>query len=696
MSFKYKAFISYSHADRRWAKWLHGALERYRAPKNLVGTQTSVGPIPPRLVPIFRDREELPSAPDLTRRIKEALRESENLIVICSPSAAKSSYVDQEIESFKKLGRSDRIFSIIVDGEPGSEDPETDCFPPSLRVRYDANGNSLPGDEEPIAADARKHCDGRSLAQLKVIAGMIGVGLDDLRQRELQRKQRRMAAITLASLVAFAVTAILAISAYVARNEANKRREQAEDLLSFMVVDLRESLTPIGRLDLLEQVGEKAMSYFATVKVRDLTDEELIRHAQVMTQIGEIRMSQRQYDNALTSFMEAYDRSAELAKNNPADGDPLFGRGQAEFWVGYVHWRRGDFDSAHEWLTRYRDSSQSLSELDPGRADWAREVAYGDHNLAVLALESGDLDAADTGFRGELRVLLALQERDSSLEMRRDIADIVSWLGNIAFQRGQLAEARQHYERAARDYRALLLEEPDNASRQDDWAYSMHWIAEIAALTGDIDQANKHIDETIAVFEKLMLRDNENKEWMRAGSRSWTLKGRLLAARGELEGARTFASKSTTLYETLVAEEVSDLAAREQLADAYHLLTWVEYAAGDFTAALEANLSALTYMKLVQGDGRLNDERLGKLGSITVFQGQLQAALGQQDQAKKTWQQAAELIADRVRTTQTPLLIDPWIRALMLSDQREDAQDIIDKLEASMYQPLRPWPEVAR
>ena len=203
-------------------------LESYRAPKNLVGNHTSVGPIPARLIPIFRDRDELPSAPDLTGRIKEALRDSENLIVICSPRAAKSRYVDQEIESFKRLGRSDRIFSIIVDGDPNAEDPEANCFPLSLRAQYDANGDPLPGDEEPIAADARKQGDGRSLARLKVVAGMIGVGLDDLRQRELQRKQRRMAAITFTSLAALAVTAILAISAVIARNDANQRREQAE------------------------------------------------------------------------------------------------------------------------------------------------------------------------------------------------------------------------------------------------------------------------------------------------------------------------------------------------------------------------------------------------------------------------------------------------------------------------------------
>ena len=278
-----------------------------------MGKETPVGPVPARLTPIFRDRDELSSAPDLSNHIKKALDKSENLILICSPGSGQSRWVDKEVEIFKRLGRSNRIFSIIVDGDPESREVEVNCFPPALRTRYDSDGNPQNGEVEPIAADVRKYGDGRSLARLKIISGLLGVGLDELRQRELQRRNRRMVAITTASLVALVITVILTISANVARNEANQRREQAENLLSFMVGDLRDSLEPIGHLDLLEQVSEQAMAYFATVNAGNLTDEELLSHAQVLTQLGEIRMSQRQYDNALTAFMEAYERSAELS-----------------------------------------------------------------------------------------------------------------------------------------------------------------------------------------------------------------------------------------------------------------------------------------------------------------------------------------------------------------------------------------------
>jgi eukaryotic-like serine/threonine-protein kinase len=87
---RYWAFLSYSHADRAWARWFHRALETYAVPKRLVGRPTPLGPTPRRLRPIFRDREDLAANPHLREGIIEALERSGWLIVICSPAAARS------------------------------------------------------------------------------------------------------------------------------------------------------------------------------------------------------------------------------------------------------------------------------------------------------------------------------------------------------------------------------------------------------------------------------------------------------------------------------------------------------------------------------------------------------------------------------------------------------------------------------
>ena len=188
---KYPVFISYSHKDERWAHWLHRGIEAYRVPKSLVGRPRPDGPIPSKIFPVFRDRDELASSPDLPAILRAALAQSAHMIVLCSPAAARSRWVNQEIIEFKRLGRADRILPLIVDGEPHSSAPGRECFPPALRFQIDAAGRLTAQPAEPVAADLRAESDGKENAKLKLIAGLLGVPYNDLRQRELIAARRR-------------------------------------------------------------------------------------------------------------------------------------------------------------------------------------------------------------------------------------------------------------------------------------------------------------------------------------------------------------------------------------------------------------------------------------------------------------------------------------------------------------------------
>lgn len=197
----YAAFLSYSHADEAFARKLHRALETYRVPRGVHATR--------RLRPVFRDRDELRASPDLSAAIRRALGASRALVVVCSPRAAQSKWVDAEIREFLSLGRTDRVFGVIPEdggAEAGRSGPDEGPMGGESVV---ATGPRFPPalGTEPIAADARRGADGFRGAVRKLVAGILDVELDALVRRDRQRRRRAQAAgaILLACLAVGAV-----------------------------------------------------------------------------------------------------------------------------------------------------------------------------------------------------------------------------------------------------------------------------------------------------------------------------------------------------------------------------------------------------------------------------------------------------------------------------------------------------------
>lgn len=209
--FKYWAFISYSHQDETWAAWLHKELETYRLPRGIAGMEFHGEIVPKYLKPVFRDRDELAGASDLGGKLRRSLEQSRTLIVICSEKSARSKWVEEEIRYFKSLGRSHRVLSLIVSGEPYSSDAAMECFPKAIRHQLGADGHISDQVAEPLAADVRPGKDGRQGALLKLVAGTLDVGFDRLKQRDARRRKFRRIQMTAAAVCG----TLLSIAGYI-------------------------------------------------------------------------------------------------------------------------------------------------------------------------------------------------------------------------------------------------------------------------------------------------------------------------------------------------------------------------------------------------------------------------------------------------------------------------------------------------
>lgn len=341
---KYWAFISYSHKDAPVADWLHKKLETYRVPRSLVGTPSRDGTVPERLIPIFRDREELPTSSQLGDNLQKALQQSRYLVVICSPAGAQSRWVEEEIRAFKGWHGRDRIIALIASGIPNASDgaePGVECFPYSMRFEGEGAGSTAVR-VEPIAADLRPGGDGRPRAFLKIVAGLLGVGFDDLYQREKRREQRRR--LLLGGLVAAAVL-VLAVIYWSFRQEMGTVRKEA-GLLTTEYKDVRPKNKEAEKriLAAADEVGKALDAMEAAWTTTTTADELKSAWANVSKVLNKPNQEARTTDESIFAMEVSKPLNARMLKISPAYGKELEKRLVAEATKAYE--KRRDEEAA--------------------------------------------------------------------------------------------------------------------------------------------------------------------------------------------------------------------------------------------------------------------------------------------------------------------------------------------------------------
>lgn len=215
---EYVAFISYRHLplDEKVAKQIQRAIEGFRLPRSVRTNNRDQGNPLGTLGKCFRDEDELTASHSLPERIEEALARSQTLIVICTPAANESTWVQREIEGFIRLHGRERVICVLADGSssesiPGIlRSPDADKAPDSV---------SQPSDN-PLAADLRPQAKRKHASEmLRIIAAVADCGYDDLQQRQRKRQHRRIAVASAAGAALICVIATLGIWASNASQE---------------------------------------------------------------------------------------------------------------------------------------------------------------------------------------------------------------------------------------------------------------------------------------------------------------------------------------------------------------------------------------------------------------------------------------------------------------------------------------------
>jgi len=488
---RYRAFISYSHKDAAFARRLHQRLERYVLPKRLGAGR--------RLAPIFKDRDELPAAHDLSAQVNAALEHSDCLIVVCSPDAATSIWVKREIETFLALRPGRPILTALHRGEPAT------AFPTALRT----------AGVEPLAADFRKEGDGQHLALLKLIAGVAGVGVDQLIQRDAQRRLRVVMTVTVASMAGMLAMGGITAIAFDARAEADRHRREAEGLIDFMLTTLREELKGAGSLRVRSAVNNEALSYYGRQAPGRLSPSSARQEALLMLAMAEDDTARGDMDSARSWVSRADEILRPQSEKWPDDPDVVWAQAQSTFWQGYLAFAARDATATRLHWTRYRDHADRLAQLEPGSPRTLLELANVEMNLCTLAvrLEKAVVHADQACPRAVARMARAAAAQPRNDSVTFDHANGYGWLADSHALAGRPDDARAARFRQIALLDRLLEKEPENAKWLENWAAAHQGLAKIAVQSGDYSSARRHLHIVQSAFEPLSRRDPDNNQW---------------------------------------------------------------------------------------------------------------------------------------------------------------------------------------
>jgi tetratricopeptide (TPR) repeat protein len=598
---KYRAFLSYSHLDTGTALRVHGRLEDYHIDKELVGRVTPAGPIQKALRPIFRDRNDFDAGASLGAETGAALDESAALILIASPHAAHSKYVDGEVRLFKSRHPDRPVIPLIVGGTPG--DTENECFPPALRFAIAPDGAITATPADVLAADLRETGDGFELALAKVVARLIGLAPDDV-YRRAERERRRQARLR---IVIVAVIALLVVVGGGLFWQSQRQKQTLNEIAALVdkynVATPAQAAIPAAKRNLTEAI--------TTIAEGAATDP---RYAQALALLkagkpdeaepllkAVAEDSEKRLDKDAKATAAAYRNLASIAGiSNPARARDYFARaarldpsdvygmllnglfqeqaGQlddaraayarviaaakpgaddselvlAKFGMADIAQQRGDLGSALAAYYEAQSIADRLAQSDPGNVFWQGELSIGNERIGDVQMAKGDLAAALKAYEAKREIISRLAKSDPGNAIwQYDLSISYSKIGDVQVAQGNLPAALISYQASFAIRDRIAKSDPGNAGWQQELSISYKNLGDVQVAQGNLPAALISYQEGLVIADRLAQSDPGNAGWQRDLSISHNEVGDVEVAQGNLPAALASYQASLAIAERL-------------------------------------------------------------------------------------------------------------------------------------------------
>ncbi len=407
----------------------------------------------------------------------------------------------------------DEVLARLVAGPlPSLSDTQPDVPADLLAIVAKAMAFA-PADRYP---SARELADDLRQFQTGQLVGAHRYSLGQLARRWLRRHRTAVvvagaAVVVLVAIGAIAIHRVVRAErvAQAARGTAEHDRADAEELMGFMLGDLRDKLRPLGKLELLGLVANKATAYYDR---RPVTTERDRRERSVaLVNLGDVRLAQGQTSAALASYHAALAISEVLAALAPDDDSRQRDLEVKHNRIGEVLVAQGDSAGALAECRADLAISARLAAKDPRNAGWQRDLSISHEKLGDVLDAQGNFAEALAEFRQSLAITEALAAWAPSPDLARDLGVGHERLGEVFARHDDRAAAMTEHRTALAIREQLVANEPDNAILVRDLAASHDAIGAALVDEGDAASALPQFRAALALDERLAARDASNE-----------------------------------------------------------------------------------------------------------------------------------------------------------------------------------------
>lgn len=308
----------------------------------------------------------------------------------------------------------------------------------------------------------------------------------------------------------------LGLAARSAQTQAETHRAEAEGLMSYMLGEFVDKLRPLGKLDLLDSVSSRALSYLSNVGRLTDSETELEQRTKSLQLISEVRIARGDPSGAETALLAARAIIKKLLHTNPTNTRILKSAGENAFWLGQIQLDQTKWLTARRYFEEYRDLSDRRAAIEPHEADSWIEQSFAHNSLGSVALGIGEVSRAAEEFSLSVEFKRkANEQKPDDKQLVADLADSLSWLANTEMQLGNLTRAEVLYSQQLELLQKLHKSNPNDTVWGTELAGAWSRQSELKQALGNIAASHEAAKQAHKLHKESAEKDATNRNWQR-------------------------------------------------------------------------------------------------------------------------------------------------------------------------------------